>query len=70
MYGQAYFEVLDLVAGEVERRFDQADLGVVSELESVLISVANGDGKGAVQIGRSVAEYLQEHVEINQFQTQ
>ena len=70
MHRQAFFEFLDLVADEVERRFDQADLCVVRELESLLISVANGDGKGAVQIGRSVVEYLQEHVDINRLQTQ
>ena len=70
MYRQAYSEVLDFVAGEVERWFDQADLGMVCELESLLISAANGDGKGAVQIGRSVAEYLEVHVDINRLQMQ
>ena len=70
MYRQAYFEVLDLVAGEVEWQFDQTYLGVVLELEVLLISVVHGDGKSAVQSGRNVLEYLQEHVHINRPQTQ
>ena len=35
MYRQAYFEVLDLAVGEVNRRFDQQDLALVVELELV-----------------------------------
>ena len=42
-YRQAYFEALELAAGEVERRFDQADLNIVKEIEMVLLSAANGE---------------------------
>lgn len=38
-----YFEVTELAAGEVERRFTQRDLGIISDLESSLIKCANGE---------------------------
>jgi len=37
-----YFEVAELTAGEVEWRFIQKDLGIVNEIELVLIEFANG----------------------------
>ena len=42
-YQQAYFEALELAAGEVERRFDQADLRIVKEIEVLLLNAANGE---------------------------
>ncbi len=41
-YRHAYFEVLEQVCGEIERRFDQSDLSVVQKIESFLIKSANG----------------------------
>ncbi len=41
-YRHAYFEVLEQVCGEIERRFDQSDLSVVQKIESFLIESANG----------------------------
>ena len=38
-----YFEVTELAAGEVERRFTQKDLGMISDIESSLIKCANGE---------------------------
>ena len=38
-----YFEVTELTAGEVEKRFIQKDLGIVNEIESALIEYANGN---------------------------
>jgi len=38
-----YFEVIELTAGEVERRFIQKDLGIINEIESSLIEFANGN---------------------------
>ena len=42
-YRHIYYEALELVAGEVERRFDQPDLQVIKDLEMLLLSAANGE---------------------------
>ena len=41
-YCQAYFEVLEQACGEIENRFNQSDLSVVSDIESLLVNAANG----------------------------
>ena len=41
-YRHIYFEVLDVIKGEVERRFNQDDCEMVQKLESLLIDAANG----------------------------
>ena len=42
-YRHIYFQAIELVAGEVERRFDQPDLRVIKDLEKLLLSAANGE---------------------------
>ena len=39
----AYFEVLEQACGETENRFNQSDLSVVSDIESLLVDAANGE---------------------------
>ena len=41
-YRHAYLEALDHACGEIQRRFDQSDLTVVSEVETLLLDSANG----------------------------
>ena len=36
-----YFEVTELIVGELEKRFDQKDLGIVRDIESLLLKFAN-----------------------------
>ena len=61
MYRQAYYEVLDLAVGELQKRFKQSDLELVNELESLLVTAANG----TVEIGERSAKYLQQRVDID-----
>lgn len=42
LYRQKYFEALDVVCEESKRRFDQQDLKIVVDMESLLIDSANG----------------------------
>ena len=42
-YRHIYYEAIELVAGEVERRFDQPDLKVIKDLEMLLLRAANGE---------------------------
>ena len=39
-YRHDYFEVFELAAGEIERRFEQSDLSTTTEIENILISAA------------------------------
>ena len=41
-YRHIYFEAIELVAGEVERRLDQPDLRVIKDLKMLLLNAANG----------------------------
>ena len=41
-YRHMYFEVTEITAGKIEKRFIQKDLGIVNEIESTLIKFANG----------------------------
>ena len=41
-YRKQYFEVLDLLAAEIERRFDQNSLKIINEMEQVLLNPCNG----------------------------
>ena len=43
MYGHAYYEALDLVSEEVERRFQQSDINTIKEIEVFLLSASNRD---------------------------
>ena len=43
-----YFEVAEATAGEVERRFIQKDLGIVNEIESILIEFSNGNTEKSI----------------------
>ena len=42
MYRQKYFEALDVICEEINRRFEQKDLKVVVDLERLLFDSANG----------------------------
>ena len=55
-----YFEVLDLASVEFDRRFDQSDLRVVLETESLLLGAANED---IPNIPQTVAEYFEKKIE-------
>ena len=38
-----FFEALEIVSGEVERRFEQPDLQLAQDIECLLLSAANGN---------------------------
>ena len=49
-----YFEVTELNAGEVEKRFIQNDLGIVNEIESNLIKFTNDNAENYLSRFRNV----------------
>ena len=42
-YRQSYFEVLEIVAGEIERRFNQPGLEIIKSIEQLLIKASNDE---------------------------
>lgn len=42
-YRHEYFLVLELAQGEIEKRFDQPDLRIVSDIETLLLESCNGE---------------------------
>ncbi len=42
-YRHIYFEVLELVYGEIESRFNQADFRIMQSLDNLLLKAANGE---------------------------
>ena len=63
-YQHIYFEVLEVVCGEVEKRFNQSDFPVIQKLESLLLDVANGK---ISQPDKSVLEYLENGIDKDRF---
>ncbi len=39
----AYFEIHELAAGEVEKRFDQKDLQIINQIKQLLLKAGNGE---------------------------
>ena len=57
-----YFEVCELAAGEVERRFMQKDMGIINDIEASLIESANGNNQAS--ISEDLETYLMEDFDI------
>ena len=53
-----YFEVCELAAGEVERRFIQKDMGIINDIEESLIESANGNNQ--TSISEDLETYLKD----------
>ena len=63
-----YFEVTELTAGEVERRFIQKDLSIVHDIESTLIEFANDNTKRC--ISSDLEMYLKDDFELERLKIQ
>ena len=69
MYRVTYFEVLDTACGEVKRRFEQSDSGIVCELELLLLNASNGDNLPA-DITPEVKEIIDGKVDLARLKVQ
>ncbi len=54
-YRHAYFEVLELALGEVDRRFEQSDFVMIRTIESLILDASNGK---LVQISDDIKIFL------------
>lgn len=59
-FRKQYFEVLDLLVQELDRRFDQPSIHLLQEVEDILLKSANGD---AVEIPQSVRDVYQNDID-------
>ena len=66
-YRHAFFESLELAAGEVEKRFDQPDLHLIKKIEGLLLNAGNGQ---STDIEADVQEYLKQDVDCSRLQMQ
>ena len=68
MYRHAYYEALDLVSEEVERRFQQSDINTIKEIEVVLLSASNGDVIDSLP--DTVVDFLKNDLEVDRLKVQ
>ena len=57
-YRQVYFEVLENCCGEIDNRFAQSDLTLISSLEKLLLDAANGSD--LVEVPSYLSQYISE----------
>ena len=67
-YRHAYFETLELAAGEVEKRFDHEDLVTIKEIETLLMKAANGETMDSLSL--TTQSYLKYDVDEDRLKTQ
>ena len=63
-YRHAYFEVMELATGEVERRFDQSDLHTIRKIEQLMLDACNGNDYTSFD---DVLCYLKDDVDYERF---
>lgn len=67
-YRHSYFETLELAVGEVERRFDQADLITIQEIEVLLLRAGNGETIDSIP--PVIQSYLDKDLDQDRLKTQ
>ena len=65
-----YFQVLDLITGEISRRFDQKTLALPLAVEEVLISAANKSDDATVEVPAVVAQAYANDVNVSKLKHQ
>ena len=66
-FRQQYFEVLDILNNELERRFDQESLKLLIEIERLLVDACNGN---AGQPSRTLQELCESEIDFKRLEAQ
>ena len=66
-YTKQYFEVLDLLTAEIERRFDQNSFKIINEIEQLLLNPCNGV---TVQLSEEFLEKYSTDVNVERLKVQ
>ena len=67
-YRHAYFESLEYACGEIQRRFDQSDIAVISEVETLLLDSAKGTEIPGIP--ETIAEYFHAKIDLARLKIQ
>ena len=67
-YRNAYLEAIELAYSEIERRFEQSDLAQIKDLETLLLSAANG--KDIESLYERVTAHLGDDLDCNRLKIQ
>ena len=67
-YRHAYFEVLELAAGDIDKRFDQEDFNTIKEIEVLLLKAANGEVTSS--FNPIIQSYLDKDFDLDRLKTQ
>ena len=65
-YRHAYFEALEQAYGEIEKRFDQSDLPLICDIESLLVNAANGET--VTEITDDITKCFRGRIDVTQIQ--
>lgn len=66
-YRQQYFEAIDTVKGQIEKRFFHRNLSVTYQIEQLLINAANGDD---ISLPETVKDMYQADIDMTKLTTQ
>lgn len=66
-YRHAYFEVLEVIAGEVNRRFDQPDLKIIRDIENLMINASN---QATFNVSDELVTYLKDDIDCTRLKHQ
>ena len=67
-YRHAYFETLELAAGEIEKRFDHEDIHTIKEIEVLLLKAGNGEAIDS--LSPLIQSYLRNDIDLERLKTQ
>lgn len=56
-YRKTYYEVIDIIVQELSRRFDQASLRLVMQIESTLLMAANNKGPETITVDETILTF-------------
>ena len=68
MYRQAYYEAVDTVSEEVKRRFDQSDIQLIRDIETLLLTSANGTI--AQTLSEALVRFFERDVDVERLKVQ
>ncbi|XP_065885455.1 zinc finger MYM-type protein 1-like [Dysidea avara] len=68
MYRQTYYEAIDTVSEEVKRRFDQSDIQLIRDIETLLLTCANGTGTDS--LSQALVRFLEGDVDVEHLKVQ
>lgn len=67
-YRHAYFETIELAAGEIEKRFAHKDMSTIKEIEEILVKAGNGEAIDT--LSPVIQSYFGNDIDLDRFKVQ